>query len=205
MGCKGLRDIVVVGASAGGVEALSALFWDLPFNTPITFFVALHVPSHGQSHLAAILERTGRLPAGHPFDGESFKPGKIYVAPPGVHLLVDKGIVRLRHDPKPQHPLPAIDPLFCSAAQSYGHHVVGILVSGLLRDGVVGLKEIKRRGGLAIVQDPSEAKYPELPKNALADVEVDACLPVAKIRDLVTQLPNLPGCQWQESPPLSKP
>ena len=201
MGGNRVRAIVVVGASAGGVEALSALFWDLPSNIPIPFFVALHVSPHGQSYLPAILERTGRLPARHPFDGERFKPGKIYVAPPGVHLLVDEGIVRLRHDPKPQHPLPAIDSLFRSAAQNYGHHVVGVLLSGLLHDGVAGLKEIKRRGGLAIVQDPAEAKFQDLPRSALAAVKVDACLPVAKIRDLVTGLPNLPGCQRKEPPP----
>ena len=183
--------IVVVGASAGGVEALSTLFCDLPSNIETAFFVALHVSSHGQSHPPTILARCGRLPAEHPCDGEKIRGGRIYVAPPGFHLMVGKGVVRLIHAPKECHPRPAIDPLFCSAAQCYGQRVVGVLLTGMLRDGVAGLKEIKRHGGLAIVQDPAEARFPDLPRSALAAVEVDACLPVAQIRALVTQLHTL--------------
>jgi two-component system chemotaxis response regulator CheB len=193
----GARVIVVVGASAGGVEALSALFSDLPFNMPTAFFVVLHVSRHHQSQLPAILTRTGRLPAVHPFDGEKFKPGKIYVAPPGCHMTVGGGVVRLSHGPQLQPPKPAIDPLFYSAAHTYGHRVAGVLLTGMLRDGVAGLKEIKKHGGLAIVQDPVEARFPHLPHNALAAVEVDACLPVAQIRDMVTQLPSLVGYKQQ--------
>ena len=187
--------IVVVGGSAGGVEALSALFCELPSNIATAFFVALHVSSHGQSHLPSILARCGRLPAAHPRDGEKIKPGRIYVAPPDFHLLVGKGVVQLSHGPKKHRLRPSIDRLFCSAAQCYGQHVVGVLLSGMLCDGVAGLKEIKRHGGLAIVQDPAEAIFPDLPRSALAAVEVDACLPVAQIRALVTHLPNLPGYQ----------
>jgi len=128
----GWGDIVVVGASAGGVEALSALFSDLPPEITTTFFVVLHVPPHRQSQLTSILERTGRLPAEHPRDGEEIKPGRVYVAPPDFHLMVGKGVVRLRQGPKEHHSRPAIDPLFCSAAQVYGRRVVGVLLSGML-------------------------------------------------------------------------
>jgi two-component system, chemotaxis family, protein-glutamate methylesterase/glutaminase len=186
-------EIVVVGASAGGVEALSTLFWNLPPSIPIAFFVVLHVSPHGQSHLPAILARTGRLPAAHPLDGEKIKPGRIYVAPADFHLIVGDGVVRLDLGPKEHCLRPSIDRLFYSAAQTYGHRVVGVLLSGMLWDGVAGLKEIRKRGGTAIVQDPAEAGFKELPKNALAAVEVDACLTVAQIRDLLTRLPNLAG------------
>jgi len=178
-------EFVVVGASAGGVEALSKLLWDLPSNIPVTFFVVLHVSPLRQSHLPDILARTARLPAEHPLDGQKTKPGRIYVAPPDFHLILAEGVVRLVRAAKEHHTRPAIDPLFFSAAQTYGHRVVGVLLTGLLHDGVEGLKEIQRHGGLVMVQDPAEAEFEDLPKNALAHVEVDACLPVAQIRDLL--------------------
>jgi len=187
------RDIVVVGASAGGVEALSALFSGLPPELPIAFSVVLHVPPHSQSNLPSILERTARLPAKHPRDGEKIRQGRIYVAPPDFHLLVGDGVVRLSQGLKEHYNRPAIDPLFISAAQVYGQRVVGVLLTGLSCDGVAGLNEIKRRGGLVIVQDPAEARFSELPRNDLAKVEVDYCLPVAKIRDFVMRLPDLPN------------
>jgi two-component system chemotaxis response regulator CheB len=179
------RDIVVVGASAGGVEALSTLFWDLPPEIPIAFFVVLHRLPHSLSWLPSILERTARLPAEHPRDGEKIRPGRIYVAPPDFHLMVGKGIVRLSHGPKEHHTRPAIDPLFLSAAQVYGQRVIGVLLSGMLDDGAKGLKEIKRHGGLSIVQSLAEAGFPDMPRNALANVEIDHCVPLAQIRDLI--------------------
>ena len=115
-----IPDIVVVGGSAGGVEALSALFWDMPPRTSITFFVALHVLPRSRSFLPSILERTGGLTAEHPRDGQRIRPGRIYVAPPDFHLMVYKGIVNLSNGPKEHHVRPAIDPLFRSAAQVYG-------------------------------------------------------------------------------------
>ena len=180
----------MVGASAGGVEALSGLFSDLPSEISIAFFVALHLPPHFQSRLPSILERTGRLPAEHPRDGQKIEPGRVYVAPPNFHLMVGKGIVRLNQGPKEHYNRAAIDPLFRSAAQVYGPRVIGVLLSGTSRDGVAGLKEIKRHGGLVIVQDPAEAMFSEMPRNALAEIEIDYCLPVTKIRDLVTRSPD---------------
>ncbi len=185
-----IPNIVVVGASAGGVEALSALFWDMPSSLPIAYFVVLHRSPHSRSWLPSILERTGLLPAEHPGDGERIRPGRIYVAPPDFHLMVGEGIVHLTHGPKENHSRPAIDPLFRSAAQVYGQRVIGVLLSGLLDDGVEGLKEIKRNGGLAIVQTPAEAGFPDMPLNALAKAEIDHCAPVAQIRDLITRLPD---------------
>jgi chemotaxis response regulator CheB len=137
------------------------------------------------------MERTGRLPAEHPRDGEKIRPGRIYVAPPDFHLIVGKGVVHLSRGPKEHHVRPAIDPLFRSAAQAYGQRVIGVLLSGFLYDGVEGLKEIKRNGGLTIVQTPAEAGFPDMPQNALAKVEIDYCVPVAQIRDLMKRLATL--------------
>jgi two-component system chemotaxis response regulator CheB len=130
--------------------------------------VALHEPPNSRSWLPSILERTARLPAEHPRDGEKIRPGWIYVAPPDFHLMVCKGIVNLRNGPKEHHVRPAIDPMFRSAAQVYGQRVIGVLLSGMLDDGVEGLKEIKKYGGLAIVQSPAEARFPDMAQNALA-------------------------------------
>jgi len=187
-----IHDVVVVGASAGGVEALSAMLCDMPSSLPTVFFVVLHRSPHRPSYLPLILERTSRLPAEHPRDGEKIRPGRIYVAPPDFHLMVGEGVVRLSHGLKEHHNRPSIDSLFRSAAQVYGQRVIGVLLSGMLDDGVEGLKEIKKHGGLAIVQDPAGAGFPAMPQNALAQVEVDYCLPVTKIRDLMTRLPGLP-------------
>ena len=184
------RDMVVVGASAGGVEALSNLLSDLPSEIPIAFFVVLHVPPRSQSRLPLILERTSRLPAEHPSDGEKIRPGRIYVAPPDFHLMVGNGVIHLSRDPKQHHVRPAIDPLFRSAAHVYGERVVGVLLSGFLDDGVEGLREIKRCGGLAFVQAPAEARFPDMPQHAQAKINVDHCAPVAQLRELITRLPD---------------
>jgi two-component system, chemotaxis family, protein-glutamate methylesterase/glutaminase len=121
------------------------------------------------------------------------------VAPPDFHLTVSEGVIRLSHGPLEHNNRPAIDALFSSAAQVYGERVIGVLLSGMLKDGVEGLKEIKKHGGLAIVQDPAEARFPEMPGNALAEIEVDYCLPVTKIRDLMTRLPELPTRRKSQS------
>jgi two-component system chemotaxis response regulator CheB len=196
------RDIVVVGASPGGVEALSSLFSDLPPEIPVAFFVVLHVPPHSQSKLPSILARNGGLPAEHPRDGQKIEPGRVYVAPPDFHLIVGRGFIRLNHGPTRHYSRPAIDPLFRSAAQFYGRQVAGILLSGMRCDGIAGLKEIKRRGGLVIVQDPAEALFSDMPRNALANVEADYCLPVNKIRDLLVRCTNLCTASSKQIPAL---
>ena len=200
------RDVVVVGASAGGVEALSNLLSDLPSEIPITFFVTLHVPPRSQSRLPSILERTARLPAEHPRDGEKIRPGRIYVAPPDFHLIVGRDVIHLSRGPEQHHVRPAIDPLFRSAAHVCGERVVGVLLSGFLDDGVEGLMEIKRCGGLAFVQAPAEARFPDTPQHAQAKINVDHCAPVAQLRELITRLPDqtlVLGFSLTESQPQS--
>src|SRR5262249_3161219 len=148
-------DIIVVGASAGGVEALMQLVSCLPPDLPATLFVVLHLPSHSSSALPQILRRHGQLSAVHPEDDEAFVPGTIYIAPPDHHLMLNGGHrISLTRGPRENSHRPAIDPLFRSAARAYGSRVVGIVLSGTQGDGTAGLQAIKMRGGVAIVQDP---------------------------------------------------
>jgi len=182
------RDIVVIGASAGGIEALTKLVRTLPGNLPAALFVVLHMPADIPSLLPEILSRVGALPASHPADGMTITPGQIYVAPPDHHLLVERGYVHLVRGPKENRHRPAIDPLFRSAAKAYCQRVVGVILSGALDDGTAGLLAIKRSGGIAIVQSPEEALYPQMPQSALNHVQVDYCLPVRKINAIIQHL-----------------
>jgi two-component system, chemotaxis family, protein-glutamate methylesterase/glutaminase len=166
-----------VGASAGGVEALCGLFRDLTSSLPVAFFVALHRSPNKPSWLPWILERTGRLPAGHPRDGDKIWPGRIYVAPSDSHLIVGEGVVHLSRGSNVRRFRPSIDTLFRSAARVYGQRVIGVLLSGVLDDGVEGLRAIKRNGGLTMVQAPAEAGFPDMPQHALARVKIDHSAP----------------------------
>ena len=186
------HDIIVVGASAGGVEALTRLVGGLPADLPASVFVVLHVPAYGASVLPSILARNGPLPARHPADGEEIKPGTIYVAPPDFHLLVDRGRVRLSRGPRENGHRPSVDPLFRTAARSYGRRVVGVVLSGSLDDGSSGLMTIKRRGGMAVVQDPEDALYYGMPRSAMEAVAVDRVLPIAAIGPALAELAHEP-------------
>jgi two-component system, chemotaxis family, protein-glutamate methylesterase/glutaminase len=182
------HDILVVGASAGGVEALSKLVKGFPSDLPASIFVVLHLSPHGTSWLPKILTREGVLPAVHPKDGERIQKGRIYVAPPDQHLLIKRGLVRVVHGPRENGSRPAIDPLFRSAARAYGKRVVGIVLSGGLDDGTAGLIAVKRQGGLAVVQDPNEALYPSMPQSAIVHNDVDHVLPLSEIASVVVRL-----------------
>lgn len=187
------HDIVVVGASAGGVEALVQLAGSLPADLPAAVFVVLHVPSTGTSALPDILSRQGRLPATHAKDGEPIENGRIYVAPPDHHLLLRTGHVHLARGPRENGHRPAVDPLFRSAAREYATRVIGVVLSGALDDGTAGLVAIKARRGLAVVQEPTDALYPGMPGSVLAHVEVDHVLPAASIGALLARLTKEPA------------
>ena len=182
------RDIIVVGASAGGVQALCHLVEGLPEDLPASVFVVLHVAPHGHSALPAILSRSGCLPASHPGDGEPIEPGRIYVAPPDRHLAIDGGRVHLSRNASENGHRPAVDVLFRTAARAFGSRVVGVVLTGNLDDGTEGLAMIKRCGGVAVVQDPGEADYPGMPESAISNVAVDHVLPVAEIPALLDRL-----------------
>ncbi len=183
------HDIIVIGASAGGVETLQRLVRDLPVDLPAAIFVVLHTSAESPGLLHSILNQAGNLPASYPQDGELIQEGHIYVAPVNFHLLVEQGIIRVVRGPKENRHRPAIDPLFRSAARYYGPRVIGIILSGMLDDGTFGLLAVKRLGGVTVVQDPADAPYPDMPANALRRVEdVDYVLPVAQISLLLVKL-----------------
>src|SRR5947209_8076436 len=182
------RHIIVVGASAGGVEALQALVRTLPADFPGTLFVTMHFPSHGTSVLPRILSRVSEVPASHAVDGEPILPGRIYVAPPDFHLLLTTTGVHLARGPKESGHRPAVDPMFRSAAVAFGARVIGVVLTGSLDDGTSGMAAIKRRGGLVVIQDPDEALFPSMPQSVHEHVPVDR---VVGIRDLARTLREL--------------
>jgi two-component system, chemotaxis family, protein-glutamate methylesterase/glutaminase len=183
-----LDRIIVVGASAGGVEPLRRVVAGLQPDLAAAVLVVLHLKADAFSALPAILDRAGPLPGVHAEDHEPIAPGRIYVAPPDAHMTVRDGCLRLVHGPTENGHRPAIDPLFRTAAAVYGERVIGVVLSGVLDDGTAGLAEVARAGGLTIVQSPSDALYPAMPRNALRRVDVDFAVPSNEIGPLLTRL-----------------
>jgi two-component system chemotaxis response regulator CheB len=182
------HDIVVIGASAGGVEALRSLVRALPGDFPGSLFVVLHMPPDAPSGLATILDRSGPLPAAQVREAERIRPGRIYVAAPNLHLVIHDGHVVLDAGPRENRSRPAVDVLFRTAARAYRQRVVGVVLSGTLGDGALGLAAIKLRGGITIVQDPEEAHFSGMPEKALNTAPIDFCLRVADIATRLTEL-----------------
>ena len=187
------QDIFVIGASSGGVEALQQLVSQLPGDFPGSLFVVLHLPPRTKSLLPQILTRAGRLPASHPEDGDRIEEGRIYVAPPDEHLVIERDHVHLSRGPKEQHHRPCINVTFRSAALAHGDRVTGVILSGELDDGTAGLWELKRRGGIAVVQNPEEAAFPSMPLSALREVEADHVVSVCKMGELLSRLASHKG------------
>jgi two-component system chemotaxis response regulator CheB len=186
------RDIVTIGASAGGVEALIALVAGLPADFPAAVFVVLHISPYAESRLPEILQRAGPLPAAHAEHGEPIRPGRIYIAPPDRHLLVRPGRVELSRGPRENRSRPAVDPLFRSAARAYGTRAIGVILSGALYDGSAGMLALKARGGTAIVQDPDQAMVDAMPRSALRLAEVDYVARVEEMGALLATLVSEP-------------
>lgn len=196
----GARDVVTIGASSGGVEALMGLAGGLPEDLPAAVLVVLHFPQGTPSALPRLLSRSGPLPASHPEDGDRIVNGRVYVAPPGLHMLVEDGLVRLARGPKENYHRPAVDPLFRSAAVAYGPRVVGVVLTGARDDGTAGLSAIKRRGGVAVVQDPDDALFRQMPESALRYVDVDHRAPVGEIPALLARLSREPAGERGDDP-----
>jgi two-component system chemotaxis response regulator CheB len=182
------RDVIVVGASAGGVENLVALARDLPADLAAAVFVVLHIPAAGPSVLATILDRAGPLPASAASDGMPVEPGRIYVAPPDCHLVLRPGRVDLVRGPKENGHRPSVDTLFRSAAHAYGDRVIGVILSGMLDDGTAGLLAVKEHGGTALVLDPATTVYTGMPTSAIANVNVDVVAPITELAAAVVRL-----------------
>ena len=186
------RSLVVVGASAGGVEALTELVAALPEDFPAAVAVVLHIPPMGRTVLPDILARAGQLPARAATDGEPLIPGCIYVAPPDEHLLVQDATLLLRRGPKENGHRPAIDPLFFTAADAYGSRAIGVILSGTQDDGAAGLAAIKSQGGTVLVQDPADALYSGMPLSALERVAADHVVPRSALGALLADLVGEP-------------
>jgi two-component system chemotaxis response regulator CheB len=197
-------DILVIGASAGGLAAFETLISQLPANFPAAVFLVWHIAPDYPSLLPQILARSASLPIAHAVDQEPIRTRRIYVAPPDHHLLVEPGVVRLSHGPRENRFRPAIDVLFRSAAWAYGTQVIGVILTGSLDDGAAGLYAIKQRGGIAVVQDPLDALHPSMPKAALKAVQVDYCVPVRQMGALFIELVNKAPPQQEEKPVSEK-
>jgi two-component system, chemotaxis family, protein-glutamate methylesterase/glutaminase len=182
------RNIIVIGASAGGIQAVQDLLALLPSDLPASIFVVIHIPVERSSALPSVIGKSGPLPVRHPIQQEKFQPGTVYVAPPNVHLLLNKDGIVLGRGPRENGHRPAVDPLFRTAAKNYGARVIGVILSGALDDGTAGLNEIQKSGGVTIVQDPSEAEFPSMPSTAMNSVEIDYVLPISKIGPLLCTL-----------------
>jgi two-component system chemotaxis response regulator CheB len=186
------HDIVVIGASAGGVEALTRVVRDLAAGLPASLFVVCHFPPGQSSALPAILSRSGPLLATHAIDGEPFHPGHIYVAPPDYHLLLAEDRIQLTRGPRENHHRPAVDPLFRSAARIYGPRVIGVVLTGSLYDGTAGLLAVRSAGGIAIVQDPADAFIATMPDTAARIAGADYRVTLDRLGPLLVELIQRP-------------
>jgi two-component system chemotaxis response regulator CheB len=184
---KRRRDAIVVGGSAGAVDAFTRLAGLLPANLPACVFLVIHVSALYKSHLPEIINRCGPLRAQHATDGVEPQDGRIYVAPPDTHMLLEDGHIRLDRGPRENAVRPAIDPLFRSAATRFGPRLVGVILSGTLDDGSLGLLDVKVHGGLTLVQDPEDATYPEMPRSAIDTCRPHAVAPIAELAALLAE------------------
>ena len=182
------RDVVTIGASAGGVEAVRQLLSQLPADLPAALAIVIHRSPVFESRLAFVLSRRAKMEVVEPVDGDPFVHKRVYTAPRDQHLLVEDGVVRLSRGPKEHRTRPAIDPLFRSAAQAFGPRVVGVLLTGFGDDGVPGFIDIKKAGGLTLVQDPREAQHPTMPRTAIAEDDVDAVLRIDELAKAIVAL-----------------
>lgn len=182
------RDIIVMGASAGGIDAFREILRVLPEKFPASIFIVLHIPADAPSRLPAILGRDCAMPVVSACDGDRIQRGRVYIAPPDHHLVVHHSRIRVVRGPRENRHRPAIDPLFRSAAKAFGPRVIAVLLSGLLDDGSSGLQVVHSRGGLSIVQDPDEAEFSMMPHNAVEYDSPDWIVPVSEVGPLLLNL-----------------
>jgi two-component system chemotaxis response regulator CheB len=184
----GQTAVIAIGASAGGIEPLRHIVRELPADLPAAVCVVVHFPDTASSLLPKLLSRGSHLLAAHARNGQPLQSGGLYVAPPGEHLLVENGTMRVERGPRENGHRPAIDPLFRSAAQHYGPRCIGVILSGTLDDGAQGARLVKAYGGRLVVQDPDEAMFDAMPRNAIAAAPPDLVLPTAQISAALVHL-----------------
>ena len=188
------RNIIVIGTSAGGLEALDQLVRQLPADIPAAVFIVQHLaPEVSGEALVHQLGRHASFQCKLAGDGEVFRPGRIYIAPPDNHLLIKGNRLLVTKGARENRNRPGIDPLFRSAAVTHGPHVIGVILTGMLDDGTAGLIAIRKCGGVTVVQDPAEAAYPAMPQSALANLKVDHCVRLADMGKLLDRLSREPA------------
>jgi two-component system chemotaxis response regulator CheB len=192
------RDIIAIGGSAGSGAVLKRIVSELPEGFRASLFITTHIPTHSTGYLADVLATSSKLPVSQAIDNQPIERGNIYVAAPDRHLLLIDGTIRLGEGPRENMARPAIDPLFRSAALSYGPRAVGVVLTGMLNDGASGLHAIKAVGGTAIVQHPLDAEADQMPLAALEATHVDH---VATAADLAAILTDVAG--EQAGPPIT--
>lgn len=198
------RDVAVIGGSAGALGPLRQLTAALPAGLPGSVLVTLHVSERARSELPWLLSRSGPLPAEHAREGERLQPGRVYVAPPGRHLLVPGRVVELSNGPKVNHARPAVDAMFASAARWFGDRVVAVVLSGLLDDGAVGAALVAQAGGLVVAQDPKEADYSSMPRAALAAAPGAIAAPAGQLGEMVAGMLGEAGLAAWPRPEVTK-
>jgi two-component system chemotaxis response regulator CheB len=187
------RDIVVIGASAGGVEALRFLVSRLPRDLPACVLIVVHLPSNFHSSLDTILSDAGPIPATFARYYDRPERRHVYIAPTGVHLILEKDHLRLGTGPRENNARPAIDPLFRSVARCCGSRAIGIVLTGTLSDGASGLQALKQGGGITVVQDPRDAAFPEMPAMAIRRTRPDHVVKLAALPELLERLVHEPA------------
>ena len=194
------RDILAVGTSAGGVEALLFLAKNLPRDLPASVLVTIHLPAHARSALDLVLSRAGALPASFAAEGDVLQKGRIYLAPPDRHLLIDGKRLLLGEGPRENNSRPAIDPMLRATAVCCAGRAVGVVLTGTLGDGASGLWAMRQAGGVTIVQDPKDAAFAEMPLTALNRAKPDYVVPLAEIPALLDKLVHEPAGESKTLP-----
>ncbi|OHV80566.1 chemotaxis protein CheB [Ensifer sp. LCM 4579] len=182
------RDVIAIGGSLGAVDAVKQLLHGLPPGLDAAVLVVIHVGARGKDLLAGIFDEHSAIPVSTAIDGERVKAGRAYVAPADHHLLVMDGLVRLGRGPRENLARPAVDPLFRSVGMSFGPAAIGLVLTGMLNDGAAGLADLKRCGGVAVVQNPADAVAPDMPLGALSAAEVDYRASLAGLSSLLSRL-----------------
>jgi two-component system chemotaxis response regulator CheB len=201
-GLFGMRNTVVIGASAGGVTALQEIVAGLRPGFPASVFIVLHLSPDAPSLLAELLDQASLIPVRTAHDGDPVEPGTVYVAPPDRHMTLEDNRVRISLGPKQDRHRPSVDVLFRSAARELGPQVIGVVLTGFLSDGTAGMRAIKERGGVTVVQDPRSAQHPGMVESALRNVSIDHCVALEEIPALLTRLVTAaPSAQAPAQPP----
>jgi two-component system chemotaxis response regulator CheB len=187
------RDVIAIGASAGGFDAIRGLLGSLPADLPAVIFIVLHLRAHAPERFAATLGTGSPLPVQFAVDGERWEHGRVYLAPPDRHLLIEEEMMVLSNGPRENASRPAIDPMLRSVAATLGGRAIGVLLTGMLNDGTSGLHAIQQCGGLTVIQDPRDALYPSMPLSAMSAMQVDYVVPLNELAGVLRRLVDEPA------------